>query len=158
MAKRREITETLTMAALMYWTKKKYAVYKEIGIERWGRQRADLLAVSLKGDLVIVEVKSGYADYKADCKWPRYLGKAHRFYFAISESLYLSKHGKLIAAEAKEKGAGVMVLDSKSGFMRVKVKSKRFAVTQDTVFKLVLKMAWRHGFNASNTRRRRQYL
>lgn len=46
-------------------------------------RRADIAALDLKGDIVIVEVKSCRADFEADNKWQDYLEFADRFYFAI---------------------------------------------------------------------------
>lgn len=48
-------------------------------------RRADLAGLGRKGELVIVEVKSGVADYRADMKWPEYFQWCDRFYFAVSE-------------------------------------------------------------------------
>jgi hypothetical protein len=47
-------------------------------------RRADLMAVSPRGELVIVEVKSGIEDYRTDEKWPEYAPYCDRFYFAVA--------------------------------------------------------------------------
>lgn len=46
-------------------------------------RRADLVGLSAKGILTIVEVKSCQADFDADHKWPDYLDFCDRFYFAV---------------------------------------------------------------------------
>ena len=46
-------------------------------------RRADLMALGLRGDLVIVEVKSSRADFHADQKWREYLPYCDAFYFAV---------------------------------------------------------------------------
>jgi hypothetical protein len=46
-------------------------------------QRADILALGKSGDLVIVEIKSSVADFRADRKWPGYREFADRLYFAV---------------------------------------------------------------------------
>jgi hypothetical protein len=46
-------------------------------------RRADILALGRGGDLVIVEIKSSVADFRADRKWVEYRDFADRFYFAI---------------------------------------------------------------------------
>src|SRR6266436_3690981 len=46
-------------------------------------QRADILALGRTGDLVIVEVKSSVADFRADRKWSGYREFADRLYFAV---------------------------------------------------------------------------
>ena len=48
-------------------------------------RRADLAGLGRKGEVVIVEVKSGIADFRADMKWPEYYDWCDRFYFAVSE-------------------------------------------------------------------------
>lgn len=48
-------------------------------------RRADLAGLGRKGEVVIVEVKSGVADFRADMKWPEYFDWCDRFYFAVSE-------------------------------------------------------------------------
>ncbi len=47
-------------------------------------RRADLFAISRKGEIIIVEVKSGIADFRADNKWPDYRDYCDRLYFAVS--------------------------------------------------------------------------
>src|SRR5437764_12655571 len=46
-------------------------------------QRADILALGKTGDLVIVEIKSPVADFRADRKWTGYREFADRLYFAV---------------------------------------------------------------------------
>jgi hypothetical protein len=48
-------------------------------------RRADLLGLGRDGELVVVEVKSCAADYRADSKWPEYRDWADRLYFAVDE-------------------------------------------------------------------------
>ena len=49
-------------------------------------RRADILALGRSGDLVIVEIKSSVADFRADRKWAQYRDFADRFYFAVPNS------------------------------------------------------------------------
>jgi hypothetical protein len=46
-------------------------------------RRADILALGRGGDLVIVEIKSSVADFRADRKWSDYREFADRFCFAV---------------------------------------------------------------------------
>src|SRR5205814_3671448 len=46
-------------------------------------RRADILALGKTGDLVIVEIKSSVADFRADRKWAAYREFADRLYFAV---------------------------------------------------------------------------
>ena len=47
-------------------------------------RRADIVAVNGEGEVLIVEVKSSAADFRADRKWRDYLAACDRLYFAIS--------------------------------------------------------------------------
>jgi hypothetical protein len=46
-------------------------------------RRADILGLGRAGDLLIVEVKSSVADFRADRKWASYRDFADRLYFAV---------------------------------------------------------------------------
>jgi len=59
-----------------------YAPLLEVGLPN-GR-RADVMALGRKGDVVIVEVKSGIEDYRVDRKWPEYAPFCDAFYFAVA--------------------------------------------------------------------------
>src|SRR5262249_57326356 len=48
------------------------------------RRRADVIALNAQGEIVIVEVKSGRADFQSDRKWPEYLEFCDRFFFAVA--------------------------------------------------------------------------
>ena len=47
-------------------------------------RRADLMGLSRKGQIVIVEVKSGIDDFRTDLKWQEYQPYCDQFYFAVS--------------------------------------------------------------------------
>ncbi len=49
-------------------------------------RRADVLAVNESGTVIIVEVKSSVADFRADQKWPEYRDWCDAFYFAVDEA------------------------------------------------------------------------
>jgi hypothetical protein len=50
-------------------------------------RRADVMALSPKGTLWIVEIKSSINDFRSDRKWTEYYDFCDRFYFAISPEL-----------------------------------------------------------------------
>ncbi len=50
------------------------------------KRRADVLALSAKGEVIITEIKSSVADYRCDQKWPEYLPYCDQFYFAVGQS------------------------------------------------------------------------
>jgi len=48
-------------------------------------RRADVVALSGKGDVLIVEIKSCLLDYRTDAKWHDYLDYCDRLYFAVRQ-------------------------------------------------------------------------
>ena len=48
-------------------------------------RRIDLAGVDARGRIMMVEIKSSLADYRADGKWPEYLGYCDLFYFAVGD-------------------------------------------------------------------------
>jgi hypothetical protein len=46
-------------------------------------RRADILALGRRGNLVIVEIKTSVADFRADRKWAHYRDFSDRLYFAV---------------------------------------------------------------------------
>jgi hypothetical protein len=47
-------------------------------------RRADVVALSSSGDILIVEIKSCLIDYRTDSKWHEYLDYCDRLYFAVA--------------------------------------------------------------------------
>src|SRR5712691_9305371 len=67
------------------------------------RRRADILALGKTGDLVIIEIKSSVADFRADRKWASYREFADRLYFAVPNdfpALLIPEECGLIVADA----------------------------------------------------------
>ena len=60
-----------------------YGTLDEVSLPN-GR-RADLMALNRRGQLVIVEIKSSLADFRADDKWRDYRDCCDAFYFAVGE-------------------------------------------------------------------------
>jgi hypothetical protein len=52
-------------------------------------RRADLVALGSDGELVIVEIKSSLADFRADEKWPEYRWHCDRLLFATASHVPL---------------------------------------------------------------------
>lgn len=49
-------------------------------------RRADVAGLTRDGSLLVVEIKSGLADFRADDKWHHYRAYADRLYFAVEPS------------------------------------------------------------------------
>ena len=66
-------------------------------------RRADILALGKTGDLIIVEIKSSVADFRADRKWASYREFADRLYFAVPNefpALLIPEECGLIVADS----------------------------------------------------------
>ncbi len=71
-------------------------------------RRADLMALSARGEVVIVEIKVSRADLLGDGKWTDYLAHCDRFYWALPAGFDLG----LLAGEAfLPQRAGIIVAD-----------------------------------------------
>lgn len=66
-------------------------------------RRADIVALAPDGCIVIVEIKSSVADFRADVKWPEYRLHCDHLYFAIPGEMpseLLPDDAGLIVADA----------------------------------------------------------
>ena len=78
---RPEITQAVTRGALRLMAALGWAPVAEVPLPN-GR-RADLMALSPRGELAIVEVKSSLEDFRVDQKWGEYAPYCDLFYFAV---------------------------------------------------------------------------
>lgn len=69
---------------------------------RSGR-RADLVALGADGSLLIIEIKSSVADFRADAKWRDYQAFCDQLFFAIPET---------VAPEIMPEDAGLLIADA----------------------------------------------
>ncbi len=79
---RPETTATVTRGVARFLTALGYAPLTEVTLPN-GR-RADLMALGPRGEILIVEVKSGVEDFRVDVKWPEYLPYCDAFAFAVA--------------------------------------------------------------------------
>ena len=71
-------------------------------------RRADILAISARGEIMIVEVKSCLSDFASDQKWPEYLPWCDQFCFAVDGDFPIDR----LPEEAQ---VGVIVADGFGG-------------------------------------------
>ncbi|MDG2521394.1 DNA repair putative endonuclease MmcB [Caulobacter segnis] len=98
---RPETTASVTRGAARLLIGLGYAPLAEVRLPN-GR-RADLMALGRKGEIVIVEVKSGIEDFRTDRKWGEYAPYCDAFYFAVSPNFpegVLPEEPGLIVADA----------------------------------------------------------
>lgn len=144
-------TEKLKLAAAHYFCRKNYGVHQEIGLDKRGVLRADILAMTIYGYMVICEVKQSVADFRADKKWSRYLDYSNKFYFVFPSDVWMKVKAMPMVLPP---GIGVMVLSDDRGKMRVVRKAKHRELDEERLGSLVLRMAWRGAWlNRKNTPR-----
>ena len=153
---RAEVTQALTKAAVGHFVKLRYGVYTELGLARGGTFRADVIALNYRKHIVICEIKSCYADWAADTKWLVSLDFCDRYYLVFSQAVW-ETHELQIRPSIKGRGAGVLVLDSTTGFLRSVVPASTLEFTEDRD-DLILRMAFRGDFTKRNTTRRKVFL
>lgn len=81
--KRPDRTIEITQGAMRALYDLGYAAILEFTL-KIGR-RADICGISEKGEIIIIEVKSGIEDFKSDNKWHEYKDYCDIFYFAVSQ-------------------------------------------------------------------------
>ena len=79
---RPQVTQLVTRGAARLLVGRGYAPVAEVCLPN-GR-RADLMGLGRRGEIVIVEVKSGPEDFKSDQKWAEYQPFCDVFYFAVA--------------------------------------------------------------------------
>jgi hypothetical protein len=102
--RRPDVTLDVTRGAARLLVELGFAPLAEVTLPN-GR-RADLMALGPKGEVAIVEVKSGPEDFRVDRKWGEYAPFCERFYFAVSPDF-----PRRIVPE----GPGLIVADSFGG-------------------------------------------
>lgn len=114
-----------------------YAVHHEVGIDKQGRYRADLIATNTKPYIVIVEIKSSVADFKADKKFHNYLPRCNQFYFGMTDLVY-NKVKHLIP-----KGIGTFVVNSETLSVTLKGRSAKRTVDTDKIIDVLSRCSYR---------------
>lgn len=135
-------TGLILEAAQLYWIDKRYSCHVEMGLNKRGRLRADLLVLNTKCQIVMTEVKSCWQDFKTDLKWHKYLKHCHKLYFAIDADLFKTK-GTEIKAALKEHGCGLIVFDGHK--CKVRQAAKERTMANSDIASLLIRMSWRGG-------------
>lgn len=89
-------------------------------------RRADVMALSAKGEIWIVETKSCLEDYAVDLKWPDYMDYCDRFFFAVTERFPLELIPDDVGLIVADGFGGAIVRDSP---VRLLTGARRKAVT-----------------------------
>ncbi len=75
-------------------------------------RRADLMGMTTKGEIIIVEIKCSRADLLGDQKWPEYLDYCDRFFWAVPAGFDISPlYGETFMPDR----SGIIVADAYDG-------------------------------------------
>lgn len=148
MATRLETSNLLKKMVVMHWVKRGFACFVEQGVNRRGVLRADVVAMSLSGHVIITEVKSCRADFVSDKKWAQYRPYCDQFYMAWPTDFGIEL----------PTGTGLLLPNSK-GWLTAKRPAANVRMEGSIRRMLITRLAWRAGtFSKRNTRRTRVFL
>lgn len=120
-----------------YYHKKLWCTNSEVGVCKHGRLRADLIAANMGLYIVIVEVKSSVADFRADKKWHKYQAFCNKFYFAMSIDVFEKVGDKI------PKGVGIFIIYP-SGHTHIKRSARHHDIKADVRLNLAARMLYRN--------------
>lgn len=103
----------------------------EVVLPDW--RRADVVGLSQKGDIWIVEIKSCADDFKTDLKWRDYMAFCDRLFFAVSPSF---------PADLLPQDIGLIVADAYAGeVVRMPDESRLSGARRASMLRLVARLA-----------------
>jgi hypothetical protein len=157
-SKRKNVAEGLKQAVGFYLLHKGYSCTYELGISAWGKHRADVIGCRLKGQLVMVEVKSSVADFRADHKWPEYVRSkvVDQFYFAFTEDTWNKIQAREDLRTRIRRVPGVLLLSETTGYVYVKKRAALIEIPESNRVAMLARLAWRQGELSKRTTARRQ--
>ncbi len=136
--KRKEVASLLKTETAYRMLKKRHAVTFELGVCKRGRLRADVLAMSGKGEFTIFEIKSCVADFTSDSKCHKYLKYCNKFYFVFTAATW----DKLKDRVSFPPPVGVITWSDSDG-LRVVRNSRRQEMSAKVKTALLMRLAYR---------------
>lgn len=135
---RTEIANNIKKTVAKRFKKKMRAVFFEMGVNKGGKLRADVLALAMNGHIVIVEVKSSVSDFRTDKKMSGYLPYCQQFYLAVTAKVYAKIKDEIID------GAGVMILSADGTHVNKVTRAKNRKLDPDISYNLAIRAAFRN--------------
>jgi hypothetical protein len=74
-------TEAVARGVIRLWDQMGFGCVRELSLAN--NRRADIVALSPKGELVLIEIKSCWEDFRVDTKWEDYAPYCDRMFFAV---------------------------------------------------------------------------
>ena len=88
-----KLSRNTIQKTMRFFSNKGYKVLTEFALPN--KKRVDIIAINIKKQIVIVEVKSNQKKFKIDKKWKKYLNYCNYFYFSFNKyekNIKLSKN------------------------------------------------------------------
>ena len=123
-----KLSREILQKTMQFLSLKGYKVLSEFALPN--KKRVDIIAINLKKEILIVEVKSNKKNLKYDKKWKNYLNYCNYFYFACNDKIKDLDFSKNI---------GVIQNNSKS--IKIIRKSKYKKLSENKKKKLIFKIA-----------------
>jgi hypothetical protein len=139
---RKEVADSLKIAFAKYLYKKGFSSHFELSVNNKGdRLRADVIANTIRGTIVIGETKSCYSDLVTDKKYTNYLEYCDRFYLIVTHSTYLVMQKKNYALDKRM----YLLVQATNGLLKVKKRGKQLPFEILQRLTVLSRMAWRSG-------------
>ena len=123
-----KLSREILQKTMQFLSLKGYKVLSEFALPN--KKRVDIIAINLKKEILIVEVKSNKKNLKYDKKWKNYLNYCNYFYFACNDKIKDLDFSKNI---------GVIQNNSKS--IKIIRKSKYKKLSENKKKQLIFKIA-----------------
>lgn len=152
---RKEVADALKRAAAFLFFKYGYSCSFELGLESWGSRRADVIGSKISGAIVIIEIKSSVADFRADDKLKTYLKHCDRFYLCFTKKVWLKVKENETLMEKLPKRAGVIALQE-DGYAKIVRPCKIKEMAPENRLAILARLAWRNGELSKRVKRARE--
>lgn len=142
--KNTDAADSLKSRVAAYYKKKNRVAFYELGLNKGGRLRADVLILAMSGHIVIVEVKSSVADWRADFKLGNYAAYCNQLYVAFYRPVYAKVKAEI------PKGVGVFIFDETDGRRKPTIlRAANNDLDEDTRNNLLVRAAFRNADNCN---------
>ena len=131
------IADAIKLRVARYYAAKMRMCFFELGLCSGGRLRADVLALAMNGWIVIVEVKSSVADFRADKKMHLYEQWANQAYVAMPESVYLKVKEKILP------DWGVFIMSEDGSVLKKVLGAKSYSIEEEDTRNILIRAAFR---------------
>ena len=105
------LSREILQKTMRFLSLKGYKVLSEFALPN--KKRVDIIALNLKKEIIIVEVKSNKNGVRLDKKWKNYLNYCNYFYFACNDKLKNFNFSKNIGVIQKKFNAIKIIKKSK---------------------------------------------